>query len=429
MSRPFRPRITTSSKRQVRDRFFLVMSSQILMARQPICDRTGRVTAYELLYRSTTPRGSEPLSDQESAEALMRSLIDIGLDTLVPDHLAFVNIPASLLGNPALHLLPHERVVIEILEDTLFNSETEAQMRELRSAGYKLAFDDCTFAEEHVKFFPYVEIVKVDILETPAKFLRDQVEDLQDMGIQVLAEKVETHEVHRKCLDLGCDLFQGYFFAKPEIVKGSRMPNNRQVTLILLSKLQQHDVSLDEIEQMISCDVALSFRLLRLLNSAAVGLPQTVKSIRQAVLLLGLEKLTAVAGLLLMTSIGGQNNELINTAMIRARMCERLAMIKRAPDAHSYFTVGLFSVLDALSGQPMSEVVASLPLSPEVCEALLNINGDTLMANALSVALAYEHGEFNRALEWLAEEESIQLSIAYAEAVEWASSMNQYLAA
>jgi EAL and modified HD-GYP domain-containing signal transduction protein len=405
------------------------MSSQVFMARQPICDRSGRVAAYELLYRSSTPRGSEPLSDQESAEALIRSLVDVGLDTLVPNHLAFVNIPASLLGSPAIHLLPRDRTVLEILEDTPFNDDTERELRSLKLAGYRLAFDDCTFAPTHRKFFPFVQIVKVDILETPPQVLVPQVRALKKAGIQVLAEKVETQDIYRNCRELGCDLFQGYFFAKPEIVKGSRMPHHRQSILHVLTRLQDQSTTIAELEQLISSDVALSYRLLRLLNSAAVGLPQRIESIRQAVLFVGLDKLTALAGLLLMTSMGKENNELITTAMVRARMCERLAMIKGIRDPHRFFTVGLFSVLDALSGQPMVEVIAPLPLAAEISDALLDRNANSPMSLALRSSLAYERGEFDEAIKWLSDDLDGMIPLAYSDAVGWATNMSQYIAA
>ncbi len=407
----------------------LVMGSQVIMARQPISDRNGQIAAYELLYRSSLPRTTEELSDQESAEAFIRSLVDVGLDTLVPNHLAFVNVPASLLGSPALHLFPRHRVVLEILEDTPFTAETESQITDLRRSGYKIAFDDCTFEAEHRKFFPLVHIVKIDILATPADMLGPQIKLLKRKGIQVLAEKVETQAEYRKCHDLGCDLFQGYYFARPEIVKGRSMPHHRQNTLLVLSKLQDQSTTMDELEQVITSDVALSYRLLRLLNSSAIGLPQRVESIRQAVLFLGLDKLTALGGLLLMTSMGNQSNELINTAMVRARMCERLAMLNAVRDPHRFFTVGLFSVLDALSGQSMSEVIGPLPLAPEISEALLERNGTSPMSLVLDAALAYEQGDFSLALRWLADEGSDNLALAYSEAVGWATEMSQYIAA
>jgi EAL and modified HD-GYP domain-containing signal transduction protein len=247
--------------------------------------------------------------------------------------------------------------------------------------------------------------------------------------MQVLAEKVETQEMYRRCRALGCDLFQGYFFAKPEMVKGSAMPHHRQTTLLVLSKLQSSSTTIAELEQIITSDVALSYRLLRLLNSAAVGLPQRIESIRQAVLFLGLDKLTAMAGLLLMTSLSNNNHELVTTAMIRARMCERLAMIKGIRDPHRFFTVGLFSVLDALSGQPMADVIGPLPLAPEIAEAILDRNSSSPLSLALNAALAYEQGDFSLSLAWLTEEEEDNLSLAYTDAVSWASAMGNYIAA
>lgn len=389
------------------------------MARQPIYDRRGRVFAYELLYRNESGDQAAELEPDRSAKALVSTLVDIGLDELVGSKLAFVNVPPELLGERAIELLPRDRVVLEILETTEFNDATRRAMGRLSNRGYTLAFDDYIFACDQDQFLDYVKIVKVDVLNSTQDDLKRRVPELVKRGLKVLAEKVETPEMHRDCLAAGCHLFQGYFFAKPQTLRGQGIPANRVAIIHLLARLQDPEVSISELDRLVGTDISLSYRLLRLINSAAMGNEERVDSIRQAVFMLGIQKVSALASLVSLSAINRSSDELIHLALVRASMCEQIALAKGFENPYKHFTVGLLSVLDALIGVPMPDILSKVPLSDDVVHALTGINATTDVGRTLNCTYAYERGNFEAAVNACGQPDAI--GAVYRKAIHWAN--------
>jgi EAL and modified HD-GYP domain-containing signal transduction protein len=260
-------------------------------------------------------------------------------------------------------------------------------------------------------------IVKLDLMALERQAVAEHVERLRPLGLKLLAEKVETHEDLEFCRQLGFDYYQGYFFCKPKTISGRSVATNQLIKLRLVSQLQAADVGFDELEDIISCDVGLSYRLLRYINSAFFSLPREVASIRQALVLLGQRNIRKWATLLVLADVDNDKpQELMVTGLIRARMCELLGQARGGLDADTYFTTGLFSVVDAMMDSTMEAILGELPLSEDIRAALLEHSGSP--GEVLHTVLAFERGEIGEVAERL--RESAPLQAAYLQSVAWA---------
>src|SRR6185312_33850 len=205
------------------------------------------------------------------------------------------------------------------------------------------------------------DIVKIDILAVGTVGAAEQVKPLRRFGVKLLAEKVETQAEFRVCRDIGFDLFQGYFFCRPEVLETRTLGANRLAMLQLVAALQDDRTELSRLETLILRDVALSYRLLRYMNSAFFGLRQRVDSVGRALALLGINNVRRWATMTILAGIEDKPQELIVTALVRARLCELLGPAMGQGNGDQLFTLGLFSVIDALMDAPMADVLSSIP--------------------------------------------------------------------
>ena len=269
------------------------MGKHYFLARQPILDRDLKLFAYELLFRNSTVNSAPEDIEAVSATAqVLTHAVEIGLERLSRGHLTFINLPREFLVDPTLLPIDPVRVMLEILEDVAPDEEVVAGVRELQDSGFKIALDDVVDAAAYADLLPYVDTVKIDIREMAAENWSEQIARLKGYGCKVLAEKVETEEEFMRLKALGVDYFQGYFFARPRIVSGRRLPTNKIALLRLLrllSKLNDPDTDVDELQTLISQDVGLSIRALAYVNSAANALNRKIESVREAVVWLGRE--------------------------------------------------------------------------------------------------------------------------------------------
>lgn len=370
------------------------MASEYLMARQPILDRSGKVYAYELLYRSASgaPRG--PLDAAAEHQSIANAMLEIGLARLVGDKPAFFNLSADMVHSNCVQLLPSDRVVLELLEDTEYDAETAKRVAQLRQMGYRVAYDDFTFQPHQLPFTPHVDILKIDVLDTPWAKVKLEVAKIRAAGgkITLLAEKVEDRAMFDQCLAAGFDLFQGYYFSKPQTIGSKGLDSRKTAILKLLSTLNKPDVSASELEAAIALDPGLAARLLKLVNCASFGMSRKVDSIWLAIRMLGIERLQAFATVLAAASATGSDTRALgDLGLIRARMCEKVARELGHQDLHKHFTVGLLSVLDALMDLPMSQIVPELSLSDDVTAALM-AEGDGELLESLRLVTSYETG-------------------------------------
>jgi EAL and modified HD-GYP domain-containing signal transduction protein len=365
-----------------------------LLARQPIFDRKTRAVGYEVLFRYSGGTSLGVASPEHAtAEVGVQALLDIGLDRLVGAKRAWINIPRGTLVGGLWEFFPPDRVVLELLETVEADAEVVEAVKRARSLGYSIALDDFVLGERTSELVPLADYVKLDVVAHDPEGLVRTLEQLRRPDLALLAEKVETHAVCARMRELGCDLFQGYYFARPKLVKGRRLPNNRLALLRVVASLQDEHAPLEKIEELVRADVGLSYRLLRYVNSAAIGMLAPIESLRHAIMTLGLEKVRACVTVLLLTALDQRPDELITVSLVRARYCQFLCKF-HGLDPHRGFLVGLFSSIDAFLDRDLSAIVKELGLADELVRALVAHEGDYGLV--LEAAIACETAEFER---------------------------------
>jgi EAL and modified HD-GYP domain-containing signal transduction protein len=386
--------------------------------RQPIFDQNMSVYAYELLFRDGDQSSAGRIDgNQASSQVMLNTFAEFGLDSIVGNHLAFINLTHELLVDDMVQMLPRNRVVLEVLETVTVDDALIAAVKNLSSQGYLIALDDFIYDEEWRPLVEIADIIKLDVLALKLSEIEEYVRFLRPFKTRLLAEKVETMEQFIFLKNLGFDYYQGYFLSRPSVVQGKRTPTNKISILQLLSKLMRPDPDHSEIETLISQDVTLSYKVLRFINAARFALPRKVESINEATVYLGLNNIRRFASMIALAGFNDQPHEILLTALLRARMCELLAKEAGIRDIESFFSLGLFSALDILLGMPMSEVVNELPLGDELERALLYKSGE--LGEALGCVLAYERQQWD-AVNFAALPRE-EISGVYLEAVKWSN--------
>lgn len=371
---------------------------EVFVARQPIFDADDRLQGYELLYRHSgeAVRAEGATSQRMSNEVFIHSILGFGLDRVTAGATAFINFSREMLTERLFELLDPGTVMIELLESVEPDEGTVAACRELKEAGYRLALDDFVPRPEAEPLLGCAEVVKLDVLNVPLGELAATVERLRPSGVRLLAERVETREVHDACLAMGFELFQGYYFSRPEILSRREVSLEQASAIRLMNLLRDARATDGEIEGAFRSDPLLTYKLLRIVNSAAVG-GRGVQSIGHAVRMVGRETLGRWLALLFVTSVSaetGVENERVHSAVQRARFCEVIGEASgRQGAAGPLFMVGLFSMLDALLRVPLEELLSRIDLAPEVRDALLR--GEGRFAPALELVRAYEAGRWD----------------------------------
>ena len=397
----------------------------VFVGRQPIFDRELDVVGYELLFRS---HGSDKADfvdgDRATSDVILNTFMEIGLDRLAGNGLAFINLTRDfILEKYPIPPLLSDRVVLEVLEDVKVDQEVVNALRALSSRGYKIALDDVARPEDIGPLLEVADIVKLDLAAVEQSRLGEYVDILRRHDVKLLAEKVETADVFDLCKRHGFDYFQGYFLCRPNVVSGHRMPAARLTVLRVLAKLSAPDMEFQELEQILQQDVSLSYKLLRVINSAFYAIPTKIESIRQALTLLGMRQIRSWTSLLLLSKIDDKPLELMVTAVVRAKMCELLATTLKERRPEIYFMVGLFSVLDALMEVRLEEALALLPLSEEIVSALLRYEGR--LGSVLHCVLAYERGDWG-AVRYPGIEPEV-ICDSYLESLDWANELRSLL--
>lgn len=388
------------------------------VGRQPIYSQDSQTVAYELLFRSSEENHANVVNEEEAtAELLLNVFAEIGLERVVGKLPAFINVSEEFILKGYCRAIPQDKVVIEVLEDVRPTSEVLSALAELKKVGYTLALDDFVYSPELLPLVELANIIKVDLPLVERDELPQHVELLRKFDVQLLAEKVETSEDFAACQELGFDFFQGYFFCRPTVVKGKRVPSNRLTVMRLISKLQAPSITLDEISEIIQTEPTLAYKLLRFVNSSQCGLDHKIDSIKHAVVLVGIHHVKTLCSLtMLAEAAGGKPGELVKTLLVRAKMAELLAAHLKQAKTDSYFLVGLFSAIDALLDLPMEQALERVPVSQEVHEALLNNKGTLGMV--LNCVLEYEDGNWDNVVCQLLDATRIKNS--YLQAIEWA---------
>ena len=399
----------------------------VYVARQPILNRTGQVFGYELLYRAgATSVSCEVPTDLAASRVLSDAVLNLGLETLTSGRKAFMNCSRTLLLSGHATLLPPKAVVIEVLETVEVDDAIIQMCRALRGKGYSVALDDFVPGSQAEALLPYANFVKVDVLSTT----RDEWVDIRrrmPSAVTLLAEKVESAEIYEDLKGIGYHLFQGYYFCKPKMFRAGALSGQRMAYARLLMALNDENVTIAQVEELIKHDASLVYRVLRCINSAAYGIRRQIQSIRQAVVLLGLDQVRKWASVWALAGLNeGASAELVTVAILRARACELLAQSTTTrEEASEYFLLGLCSLLDVILQRPMEEAIAELPLSDTLKRAL--VGEQNTARHVLDAVVAYERGQWDDAVT-CSERAGIgpdKLPMAYADALRWAHEMKQ----
>lgn len=371
----------------------------IYLARQSILDRNQELYAFELLFRSGEANAASFTDGTMATATVMQHVLnEFGLDSVLGRFKGFINLDETMLMSDLIELLPKDRVVLEVLETVDLNDRVVERLTALKRAGFSLALDDVIgLPPELERVLGDIDIVKVDIQQLGTQELRALLPKLRRRSIRLLAEKVDTREQVEVCLDMGFELFQGYYFAKPQIMTGKRL-SPAEATIMRLLGLLVADGESDEIESLLKQEPALTMNLLRLTNSVGAGTRGRVSSVSSALMVLGRRQMLRWLQLLLYSASGSARlpTALMQLAATRGRMMELLArawndnaLVDRA------FMTGIMSLMDTLLAMPMAEILAPLPVADDIRAALVERGG---RLGALLDIVAAVEGQDNRNL-------------------------------
>jgi len=369
------------------------------LGRQPILDRNQNLVAFELLFRQEEAEESVNIKDDLSASAnvIINAYCQLGIQNVLGKQRGFINADPELVMSDIISLLPGKHVVLEIKETATVTEEFMQRCNELKQKGYQFALDNIVEMNNKVeRLLPVVSVVKVDVLALEQNALAKLVNELNRWPVLLLALKVESRELEKHCMQLGFQMFQGYYFAKPEVLSVKRADPGK-LSLLKLLTLVMGDDDIEDLELEFKHQPGLSYNLMRMVNSVASGLPQKINSIKHAIIILGRKQLQRWIQLLLYTanqSGDSMSNALMQTAAARGKLMELIATVERPHDKNHQeraFMVGILSLLDVLLGIEMKQIMDKLEISDEMSQALLIREGR--LGLELKLVEANEKGE------------------------------------
>ena len=371
----------------------------VFVARQPIFDLKNRVAGYELLFRNGLENMFPDIDGDEATSTLLsNAFFSFGINELLREKPGFINFTRNLIiGNTPL-LFPNNHVVIEVLEDIKPDPEVLRALDEFREQGYQVALDDFPLTEDHRPMIGHSDIIKIDFKENTERAIRAFVESLSGLPSPpvLLAEKLETHQDYRRARDMGFSLFQGYFFSKPEVLSKADIQAGQAAKLNLIREIQQRELDLTKIQEIIKKDVAISFKLLKFINSAYFYRPHPIDTIKDAITYLGEDELKKFLTIVTVSDLNTSRfKELLRRSVIRAGMCEKIGgkmHTEFSPD--ELFTLGLFSFMDALMNTKMEDIIEKIGFSDNMKNALLGKNKSFSLI--LHIIDSFERGQWER---------------------------------
>ena len=388
----------------------------LFVARQPIYDSKDNLKGYELLYRA----GNTDVAEFEdgkvaSSQVILNSFLDVGFDHLIGSTNAFINITEDFILDESLTPMYEKQIVLELLEEITPSAEVIKGVKRLKNIGYKIALDDFKYSHEYDELLELSDFVKLDVIDLGEEGIIRELDNLNLYDVKIIAEKVETQEMHAFCKNLDFDFFQGFYYCKPELIEHKSISSNKLVVLNVMKELLKPDFSFSEIEKALAQDATLTYKLLRYVNSAAFTQRREIESIKEALALIGGDIILKWTTLLLMMQLAeGKPHALLVTALVRAKMCELIGN----EFSGQMFTIGLISLLDALMDVPLVVLLDDLTLSNQVKSALLDYRGEN--GKLLRNVIRYEQGNWDELII-----EGVDMKdyfSSYMDAVKWADS-------
>lgn len=396
------------------------------VARQPIFNTHHELYAYELLFRDGKSNSFPDITPDEATSRVISSThLSLGLEAVIGKHLAFINFHQDTLINHFPRSLDPAHTVVEILESVDINVELIEACRQLKKLGYQIALDDYDLDEKWAPFLPFVSIIKFDIRETSYEKIAALAPSLKARGIKLLAEKVETRAEFNQYQELGFDYFQGYYLAKPEIVRHKQFTAGQLTMMELMNESASEMLSMKKIKAIIERDPALTFQLLRYINNPLVNKRNKISSLHHALTYMGEQELRKFIALLALSNMcKDEPNELLTMSLVRAKFCEQLCASSGNADINAGFLVGLLSLLDALISQPMEELVEKIPLDEDVQQALCKKPG--WLRHCVQLIACFEQAQWSGVKQFAARYKINQSDLHryYSEALDWVNQIH-----
>jgi|LGOV01.1.fsa_nt_gb EAL and modified HD-GYP domain-containing signal transduction protein len=366
----------------------------IFIARQPIFDKNINVVAYELLYRNSEINIAPSDGDRATSSVIINGLLMMGLETLTNKKQAFIKFTRNLLMDEVATLFSSDTVVIEVLEEFESDPQLMKFLKELKGRGYTIVMDAYVESETFGEVLTLVDIIKVDFLLNDQPTIERIAQCYSGTKVSLFAEKVETQEQFDIAIRLGYTYFQGYFFAEPQIEKSKDIKSIPLSHIRILQELSSQNPNFKKISIAIESDIALSYKLLKVVNSVAYGAINRISSIHQALVRLGMKEVSKWMALIMMRDASeGKPDELVRASMIRARAMEGLAdRVKLGNRKTEFFLLGIFSMMDTILQRPIDEILDELPLNDDIKFALLG--QDNVLRKGLEIIIAYERADW-----------------------------------
>jgi EAL and modified HD-GYP domain-containing signal transduction protein len=367
----------------------------ILFARHSIYCKNRDVEYYELLFRNAQNAFDPSINDETATfEVIANNYSNIVKDGELKSIPCFIKVTDELLLSGRLPELPKGRFVLELLGRSKITPQLVEKLQELGKKGVRLALAD--YDPEDGRFdvlLNIVHILKLDIRRLGMENLPSIIAKLRPYHLELLADKVESQEQYVKCVEMGFSLYQGFFLSEPATVKGKKIAANKIILLQLLAEVDRPGASAKSMEEIALNDPTLTFKILKVVNSAAFNTPKEITSLSHAISLVGMVQIKRWIVIFMTSKEDNASADLINNMLVRGRMCELISEMSGQNDPISFFMVGLLSQLDALLNMEMKELLQQMPLTDEISHAILDHQGE--MGAVLSDVKYYQHGDFD----------------------------------
>ncbi|EAR62841.1 EAL and HDOD domain-containing protein [Neptuniibacter caesariensis] len=397
-------------------------SLDLLLARQPVFNKSQDVIAYALLYRGDEATERKFSDHLATSSVILNTYASICQEGEVRSLPCYIKLTDKTIMSEHFPELPKEHFILEVLGHSDITPEFIERVKELNQLGYRLALSDYKPVPKYDPLLNLVHILKMDIQSIPLESIPELVKKLRPYHLELLADKVETQEEFRKCYELGFSLFQGYFLSKPEPVKGKKLGSSKMLLLQMMVELQSPTATAQSVEQLVINDPLLTYRILRVVNSAAFNLNREIESLSHAISLLGFEQIRKWVSLFLVTDTQDKPVELTRSMLIRGRMCELLAEMLGRDQPINNFITGLFSKLDVLLDMELPELLEQVPLQNDVKAALINYDGQ--LGQILEQVSKYEDGDFEQ-IDLLLDQQFYE--VAYRHSLNWSQQVMKSL--
>jgi len=399
---------------------------EIFVARQPVFSGKKQVFGYELLFRNSLENMFPDIDgNKATSTVLSNTFFTFGLHEILAGKPGLINFTRELILQKTPLLFPKEHIIIEVLEDIEPDPEVIESLRELKQQGFRIALDDFVYDPKFETMISLCSMIKFDIIATPLETLKPIIAQIKaHHHLTLLAEKVETYQEFELAKEMGFGLFQGYFFAKPEILSKKGISSNQISKMKLINEVGQKNINLVRVEELIKNDLSVSFKLLKFINSAYFSRPTAIDTIKDAMTFIGIDELKKFIHVVVISDLGeNKPNELIRVSMIRARMCEQCGgMLKTHFTTDELFTIGLFSAMDAILDSSMADILINITFSDKIKDALLG--KDKQYRQLHTLVTSFEKGQWDQELFTLMEGKKLieKLPQFYRDALQMADS-------